>query len=97
METSQSIPSFEEFMQAILNWPLRTQIGFLIAVILWLIGGNLLVYTSMKRRGIPYWKSFLPTPSAFRATFSLNKREWFILFVLAVASLSFGMWGITSA
>lgn len=59
----------------------------------WLVGGNILMYFSLKRRGIPYWKVLVPS---FKTTFGLNGKEYLILGILAVTSLGFAMWGVSA-
>ncbi len=86
-------PDFNFFIEAFLSWPTQTQIGIVLFAVTWLIGGNVLFYFSMKRRGIPYWKILIPS---FKTTFGLNGKEWFILAVLAFTSLSFGIWGMSA-
>ncbi len=86
-------PDLDFIIEAFLSWPTQTQIGIIMFAATWLIGGNLLFYFSMKRRGIPYWKILVPS---FKTTFGLNAKEWLILAGLAVTSLSFGAWGISA-
>ena len=86
-------PDFDFFIEAFLGWPTQTQIGVVMFAATWLIGGNILFYFSMKRRGIPYWKIMVPS---FKTTFGLNGKEWFILALLAVTSLSFASWGFSA-
>jgi hypothetical protein len=62
-------------------------IGFCIlgaGVLLWLIGGNVLVAYHYKRRGLPMESGFQPFAYPFK---HFNLREWVILSVLMVASL----------
>jgi hypothetical protein len=59
----------------------------------WLIGGNILTYFSMRRRGIPYWKILIPS---MKIAFGMNRKEYLILGALAVSSLAFAYWGISA-
>ncbi len=93
MNEAQEVPSLDYFIEAFLNWPTQTRIGFIMFAATWLIGGNILFYFSMRRRGIPYWKILVPS---FKTAFGLNSKEWCILAVLAVTSLSFASWGINA-
>ncbi len=92
-EQIQNIPTFGDFYQMFLGWPQQTQIGIVMFAATWLIGGNILMYFSMKRRGIPYWKVLVPS---FKTTFGLSGKEYLILAVLAFTSLSFAVWGISA-
>ena len=91
--TNPIVPTFSDFYQIFLNWPLQTQIGIILFASIWIIGGNTLIYISLRRRGVPYWKAFFPTTRVFRG---FNKTEFIILALLAIASLSSGMWGISA-
>lgn len=96
MSTTQEVrkpPGCDFFIDAFLGWPTQTQIGVVMFAATWLIGGNILFYFSMRRRGIPYWKIMVPS---FKTTFGLNGKEWLILAALAVTSLSFAAWGISA-
>jgi hypothetical protein len=55
------------------------------AAVTWLIGGNVLVAFHYKRVGGAWWSGFRPFAFPFRA---FNAREWLILAVLAVTSLT---------
>jgi len=86
-------PDFDFFIDAFIGWPAQTQFGIVMFAATWLIGGNILFYFSMKRRGIPYWKILIPS---FKTTFGLNGREYLILAALAVTSLTFATWGASA-
>ena len=88
-----TVPTFSDFYEIFLNWPMQTQIGIVLFFSIWVIGGNILVYISMRRRDLPWWKAFIPTTRVFRG---FNKTEFIILALLAIASLSSGMWGISA-
>ncbi|MFT5521385.1 MAG: hypothetical protein ACI9IA_001986 [Enterobacterales bacterium] len=60
-----SVPTFSDFYEMFLNWPLQTQIGIVLFACIWILGGNVLTYFSLKRRGLPWWKAFIPTIKVF--------------------------------
>jgi hypothetical protein len=53
-------------------------------VLLWLVGGNVLVGYHYKRRGMPVESGFQPLAFPFK---HFNAREWALLAMLAVISL----------
>ena len=68
--------------------PMTNFIGFCIAaggVLLWLIGGNVLVAYHYKRRGMPMESGFHPFAYPFK---HFNGREWLVLALLGTASLT---------
>ena len=89
-EKIQNIPNFSELF---LSWPTETQIGMVLFAVTWLVGGNILIYFSMKRRGIPYWKIIIPS---VKIPFGMDGKEYLILGALAALSLTFAMWGISA-
>ena len=93
----QGSPNFDLFLEAVLSWPLQTKIGMALFAITWLVGGNVLMHFSLRRRGIPYWKTMFPTPDGFRAVFGLNWNEWLVLVLLALTAFSFAAWGMAGA
>ena len=88
----QNISNLDTFSEMFSNFPIQTQVGIGLMAVVWLIGGNVLLYFSMKRRSIPYWKILIPFSGTI---FGFNTKEWFILALLAVTALLFGMWGIS--
>jgi len=63
-----------------------TQMLFLgLAAATWLLDGNVLVAFHYRRLGEPWWSGFRPFDFPFKA---FNRREWVILALLAVMSLS---------
>ena len=92
-EQIQNVPSFGDFYEIFLSWPTQTQMGIVLFAATWLVGGNILMYFSMKRRGISYWKILIPS---FKTTFGLNSKEYSILGALAVSSLAFAVWGMSA-
>jgi hypothetical protein len=68
------------------------KIGFLILILGAVIGGNFVVFRSIKRRGIPLRTAFLPTPAGFKAVCGLNIEEWACLLFLVVPSFLLGHW-----
>lgn len=60
----------------------------------WLIGGNILVAFHYKRIGKHWASGFKPFAFPFK---NFNAKEWFILLLLAIVALSFGVAGITYA
>jgi hypothetical protein len=57
--------------------------GFIIPCVIWLGGGNAVVLLSLHRQKIPWYYFFIPTVLA-----KLQGRDWAILFVLGVLSLT---------
>jgi hypothetical protein len=53
-------------------------------ILVWLIGGNVLVGNHYKRRGMPVESGFRPFAYPFK---DFNAREWAVLGALAVSSL----------
>jgi len=92
-EHIKNVPSFSDIFEIFLSWPTQTQLGIVLFAVTWLVGGNILMYFSMKRRGIPFWKILIPS---FKTTFGLNGKEYLILGALAVSSLAFAAWGINA-
>ncbi len=92
-EQFQNVPTFATLYEAFLTWPTQTQVGLVMFAATWLVGGNIVIYFSMKRRGIPYWRVFVPS---YRFKLGLNAKEYVILAVLACLSLGFAMWGISA-
>jgi len=63
-------------------------VGFCIlsaGLLLWLIGGNLLVGYHYKQRGLPVESGFRPFAFPFK---DFNAREWVLLGMLAAISLA---------
>ena len=73
------------------------EIGFFILILSAVIGGNFVVFRSMKRRGISLITAFLPTPAGFKAVYGLNIEEWACLLFLVVPSFFIGAFGISNA
>jgi hypothetical protein len=71
--------------------------GFIILIVAAMIGGNLIVLRSMKRRGIPYSTAFFPTPSGFKAVYGLNGWEWAGILLLVFPSFLIGAHGFFNA
>ena len=71
-------------------------IGQLILIALfmatWLIGGNILIAMHYKRVGKHWASGFKPFAFPFK---NFNAKEWFLLFLLAVVAMSFGVAGIS--
>lgn len=64
------------------------QLVFLgLMAVTWLIGGNVLVAFHYRRVGKSAWSGFRPFAFPFK---DFNAKEWLILAVLAVVSLTFG-------
>jgi len=97
IKPANELPSFETLFQSLMLLPTANILAIVAGFALWIIGGNILGYRSMKRRGTSYSKSLLPTPSGLRAVFGMNKAEWLLMIILAVFSLSLISWGISSA
>ncbi len=62
-------------------------IFFILSVTTWLIGGNMLVAMHYRRMGKPWHSGFKPFAFPFA---KFNAKEWGILALLAILSLSFG-------
>ena len=87
---------FEQFFLAISSWPLQTKIGLSLCFLTWLVGGNIVFYLSLKRRGESYWKALIPTRKGMKAMYSLSGYEWAALACLAVFSLACASWGMSA-
>jgi hypothetical protein len=61
-------------------------------ILLWLVGGNVLVGYHYKRRGMPVESGFRPFAFPFK---DFNAREWALLAMLAAGSLTFAGAGAT--
>ena len=70
---------------------------FLMLMIAAMVGGNLIVFRSMKRRGIPYSSAFVPTPSGIKAVFGLNGAEWAAMLLVVYPSFLIGAHGLANA
>jgi hypothetical protein len=53
---------------------------------LWLVGGNVIVALSCRRRGFPWWSGF--RPFNYRHLLGLSWMEWLAVALLAVISLA---------
>jgi len=97
MNETQNIPKIptpSELFQTILaTWPDQAFIGFGLFFGIGLIGGNLVFMYSLRRRGLPYWKLFLPSSKVFSG---LNSKEWGVLLVLAFLSITSVNWGFSA-
>ncbi len=92
---SKELPGVETLVQSIADLPDHNFTAIVIGVLLWLVGGNIVGYLSLKRRGIPFWQVMVPDLNAFKAVFGMNIIEWLIIIALAVISLSLIYWGCT--
>lgn len=80
-------PSFAAMFEIFGAMP-RLQLAFLaLAAVTWLVGANVLVAFHYRRLGKPAWSGFRPFAFPFK---NFNAREWLILVVLMVISLTFG-------
>ncbi len=91
--SASEIPTFASVYEIFLSLPLQTQIGIVMFASIWIVGGNILTYYSLRRRGIPWWKAFIPTTKVFAG---FSKIEYGILGFLAIASLGSAMWGMNA-
>lgn len=53
---------------------------------LWLVGGNVIVAVSCRRRGLPWWAGF--RPFNYRPLLGMSWVEWLAVVLLAVTSLA---------
>ena len=53
---------------------------------LWLVGGNVIVAVSCRRRGLPWWSGF--RPFNYRSLLGMSWIEWLAVVCLAVVSLA---------
>lgn len=90
-DTPVKVPTFSEFFEIMQSWPLQTQVGIFMFAIIWMVGANIVFSMSLKRRGIPWWKSFIPSLNYFSG---FNTKEWLAICVLGVVSMEFGVWGM---
>lgn len=56
-----------------------------LAAVIWIGGGNLLLWRIHKRAGRSFWRAMNPLNPPFR---DFTGRDWFVLIVLAAASMS---------
>jgi hypothetical protein len=76
---------------AIANAPASTLILLALAAGIWVIGGHILVAFHYRRLGQPMWTGLKP----FRVPFlKFNAKEWMILVLLAVVSLTLASVGL---
>ncbi len=73
------------------------KVAFMILIVVAVIGGNLIIFRSMKRRGIPYSAAFFPTPSGFKAVYGLNAKEWAGILLLVIPAFFIGAHGFFNA
>jgi hypothetical protein len=88
-----ALPAFD-FWEMFSAWPVQSQVSCILVVTIWVGGGNLLSYFSLRRRGIPYYKSLNPFSGV---GLDFNKTELLILALLAISSLAIGFWGMANA
>lgn len=95
VEHIQDLSAFRDFnpFEVILGLPMQAKIGFTLFAVIWIVGGNILLYYSMKRRGIPFFKIAVPS---FKTLVGFNTREYVILAALALSSLASGFWGMSA-
>lgn len=68
----------------------------IIAIVNLVFSSMLLIYYSAKRRGIPYWKTLMPTPSGYEAALDLSAFEWVIyllIFFVSAGLVGLAIWG----
>ena len=61
---------------------------------LWLVGGNVIVAVSCRRRGLPWWSGF--RPFNYRSLLGMSWIEWLAVVCLAVVSLAIVGHGLRS-
>ena len=80
-------PSFSRMLEIFAAMP-GPQLCFLgLAVLTWLVGGNVLVAFHYRRLRRSAWSGFRPFAFPFK---EFNAKEWLVLAVLAILSLTFG-------
>lgn len=87
MTQSSNEHQFPDLQQILDRMPVEQLTLLILAAATWIIGGNIVVWACYRRRGIPYWKLFIPFhfwPSRLEAI------DWIRLGVLAVVSLAMG-------
>lgn len=89
----QEIPTYSFVFKIISDLPTLTQLGIALSAVTWMFGASILIYYSMKRRGIPFWKFGLPS---IKEAFGFSAKEWLMLAALAATSLTFTLWGMSA-
>jgi len=90
--SSANVPDMKFFIDSFQSWPIEAQIGITAAFLLWMIGGNIIILSSMRRRGISFWKILLPSFTIFTG---MNKSERLALLSLGILAMVMGNWGVS--
>lgn len=87
-------------IQSAVDWfiasSMAVKVLIIVAIVNLVFSSMLLIYFSAKRRGIPYRKTLMPTPSGYEAALDLSAFEWlvyFLIFFVSAGLVSLAIWG----
>lgn len=87
-------------IQSAVDWfiasSMAVKVLIIVAIVNLVFSSMLLIYFSAKRRGIPYWKTLMPTPSGYEAALDLSAFEWMVyilIFLVSSGLVSLAIWG----